>query len=280
MNILYCGDEHIEDGLVISILSLLKNVKQELQIYVLTTDLEINEKLHKGVSNNTITKLDEIVKEYNKNNFVKKIDITNEFNNFLPKENMETRFTPFCMLRLFADVLGELPNKILYLDTDVVCRQDCTEFYNQDISQYELVGVLDHYGKWFFKKNIFKFDYINSGILLLNLEKIKQTELFKKCREMCQNKKMFMPDQSAINKLSTMKKIEKRKYNEQRKLKKDTVFQHFTTSFRFFPLLHTLTVKPWQIDLVHTKLKITEYDDILEQYENTIKQINSIKEAV
>lgn len=126
-----------------------------------------------------------------------------------------------------------------------------------------LHGSLDYYGKWFFKNKKFKFDYVNSGVLLLNLEKIRQTKLFERARKMCQDKKMFMPDQSSINKLSIGKKIEKRKYNEQRKLKKDTVFQHFTTSFRFFPFFHKVTIKPWDIDKVHQKLKIFEYDDII-----------------
>ena len=40
MNILYCGDRGIEDGLIISILSLLKNVKEELNIYVLTAEIK------------------------------------------------------------------------------------------------------------------------------------------------------------------------------------------------------------------------------------------------
>ena len=78
---------------------------------------------------------------------------------------------------------------------------------------------------------------------------------------------MFMPDQSSLNKISNNKKIVSRKYNEQRKIKNDTVFQHFTTSFRFFPFFHTLTVKPWEVEKVHNKLKIYEYDDILKEYE-------------
>lgn len=126
-------------------------------------------------------------------------------------------------------------------------------------------GSLDYYGKWFFKNKKIKFNYINSGVLLLNLKKIRETELFKKAREMCQNKKMFMPDQSSLNKLSVGKKIEKRKYNEQRRLKKDTVFQHFTTSFRLLPFFHKVTIKPWDIEKVHKGLKIFEYDDILER---------------
>mgnify|MGYP004670358347 CR=1 FL=1 len=36
-----------------------------------------------------------------------------------------------------------------------------------------LHGSLDYYGKWFFKNKKIKFNYINSGVLLLNLEKIR-----------------------------------------------------------------------------------------------------------
>lgn len=280
MNILYCGDENIKDGLVISILSVLKNVKEELQIYVLTMDIENNQKKFKGISQENIDILDKRVKEVNKNNFVKRIDITNLFKEELPVENIETRFTPYCMLRLFVDKIPNMPEKILYLDTDVICRKDCSEFYNQDISKYELVGVLDHYGKWFFKKNIFKFDYINSGVLLLNLSKIKATKLFEKCRKMCREKEMFMPDQSAINKIAKSKKIVSRKYNEQRKLKDDTVLQHFTTSFRFFPWFHALTIKPWHIERVHKELKIREYDDIFNEYTQIIDNMKLIEEEV
>jgi lipopolysaccharide biosynthesis glycosyltransferase len=136
-----------------------------------------------------------------------------------------------------------------------------------------LHGSLDYYGKWFFKNKKIKFNYINSGVLLLNLEKIRQTKLFKRAREMCKEKKMFMPDQSSINKLSVGKKIEQRKYNEQRRLKKDTVFQHFTTSFRLLPFFHKVTIKPWNIEKVHKKLKIFEYDDILYGYTSIQKEI-------
>ena len=136
-----------------------------------------------------------------------------------------------------------------------------------------LHGSLDYYGKWFFKNKKIKFNYINSGVLLLNLEKIRQTKLFKRAREMCKEKKMFMPDQSSINKLSVGKKIEQRKYKEQRMLKKDTVFQHFTTSFRLLPFFHKVTIKPWNIEKVHKKLKIFEYDDILYGYTSIQKEI-------
>ena len=139
MNILYCGDENIEDGLIISILSLLKNVKEGLHIYVLTMDIKNQKKEFKGISDSSVNVLDQIIKKENENNFVKKIDITNLYNEQLPIKNIETRFTPYCMLRLFVDEIPNMPDKILYLDTDVMCRKDCSEFYYQDVSDYELV---------------------------------------------------------------------------------------------------------------------------------------------
>lgn len=266
MNLLYCGDEKAEDGILISILSFLKHTEEQLNIYIMTMDLETDEKSFHAISDDAVRFLDRRVKQENPGNSVVKIDAGDCFLADLPKANMKTRFTPYCMLRLFADEIPGLPDKLLYLDADVICRRDCGKFYHQDISGCELAGILDYYGKWFFRKNLFRMDYLNSGVLLLNMERIRRDGLFRKCRKLCREKKMFMPDQSAINRLAKEKRIQPGKYNEQRKLREDTVLQHFTTSFRFFPWLHTLTVKPWQIDKMHEKLRLYEYDDILEEY--------------
>lgn len=143
MNVLYCGDKNIEDGLIISVLSLLKNIKTSLNIYVLT----INSKEWKidGVTDKCIDILDNKMKLINKKNCIKKIDITEIFEKEIPAKNMKTRFTPCCMLRLFADEIKEIPDRILYLDNDVICRKDCQEFYNQDMENYEIarsIGLL------------------------------------------------------------------------------------------------------------------------------------------
>ena len=128
--------------------------------------------------------------------------------------------------------------------------------------------MLDYWGRFFFHNIKTKrvFDYLNSGVLLLNMKKIKQTGLFAKVRHMMQTKKMFLPDQSAINKLAVAKRVVPRRYNEQYKLQKDTKIQHFTTSFRFWPYFHTQTVKPWDVARVHSVLHLHEYDDLLNEY--------------
>ena len=88
MNVLYCGDRNIESGLIISILSLLKNAKTNLKVYVLT----INSKEWNidGVTDKCIDVLDNKMKLINKENSIKKFDITEIFEKELPAKNMKT----------------------------------------------------------------------------------------------------------------------------------------------------------------------------------------------
>ncbi|MFD0705220.1 glycosyltransferase [Alloscardovia venturai] len=269
MNIMYCGDNAMMDGLVISLMSITEHVSEPLNIYVLTATIKTAQKSYEPLSYEQAIYLDELVKGENPASSVELVDITDIFNVHVPIANMNTRFTPNCMLRLYADLVPQIPDRVLYLDTDVICRENFRDMYSQDLTGHELAGILDYYGSWFFKRNYLKLtrDYLNSGVLLLNMKYIRETGLFAQCRIRCQTKQMFMPDQSALNKLCATKLVLKRRYNEQRRLHKNTVFQHFTTTFRFFPTVRTVTVKPWDVDRVHSELGLHEYDELLEKYE-------------
>ncbi len=255
MNILYCGDKGVCEGIFLSALSVCKNTEQKVDFYILTASvgnhLAIPESFAEQLQNALGKRCNKVIL----------IDITEIFGDYLPLANMGTRFTPLCMLRLFADIVPEIPDKILYLDTDVLCRADFSELYYSDISNIEIAGVPDRYGKWFFG-NIFRHDYFNSGVLLMNIANIRKSGLFCKCRNICRDKKMFMPDQSALNKFAVKQKISAR-YNAQGRIKSDTVFKHFTTFFKFFPYIRAVTIKPWQTDKLHNELKIFEFDDII-----------------
>lgn len=269
MNILFCGDRNVQDGLLIAVLSLLENTQEHLDIYVLTLDMSMNGRIYSPIEQTFVDYLNETVSaQYDDRLYTKLIDTTDLFKDETPDANLSTRFTPCCMLRLFADKIDEIPDRILYLDTDVICRRDFGDFYYQNMDGVEIAGVLDYYGSWFFRKNIFKRDYLNSGVLLMNMCELRKTGLLSSCRHMCTTKQMFMPDQSALNKLSVSKHICERKYNDQRRLHSDTVFQHFTTHFKFFPYVRTETVKPWQTEEVTTILHIpeSEYGALFAKY--------------
>ena len=78
-----------------------------------------------------------------------------------------------------------------------------------------------------------------------------------------------MPDQTALN-LYAKRKYLKRKFNEQRKIKKDTVVKHFCEAIKFyFPFwLHVYNIKQWNRDRMHNELKITMFDDLYEIADN------------
>ena len=282
MNILFCGDRNVQDGLLIAVLSLLENTQEHLDIYVLTLDMSMNGRIYSPIEQTFVDYLNETVSaQYDDRLYTKLIDTTDLFKDETPDANLSTRFTPCCMLRLFADKIDEIPDRILYLDTDVICRRDFGDFYYQNMDGVEIAGVLDYYGSWFFRKNIFKRDYLNSGVLLMNMCKLRKTGLLSSCRHMCTTKQMFMPDQSALNKLSVSKRICERKYNDQRRLHSDTVFQHFTTHFRFFPYVRTENVKPWQTEEVTTILHIpeSEYGALFAKYYDIKESMKSAGQA-
>ncbi len=266
MNILFCGDRGVCQGIFLSALSICQNTRCDIHFYILTASVQGREAIPQSFADS----LRNTVQEKHKGHQVILLDITEQFHGYLPLANMGTRFTPLCMLRLFADSIPEIPDKILYLDTDVLCNGDFKELYDMDMSDYDIAGVPDRYGKWFFG-NILMHNYLNSGVLLMNMKKICDDDLFEKCRKMCRDKKMLMPDQSALNKLAVKRKLPG-KYNNQGKMKKDTVFKHFTTFFKFLPRFRVVTIKPWQVDKLHNELKIFEFDDILEEYQRSTKQ--------
>ncbi len=262
INILYCGDKNIEDGLIISILSLIKHNANAFNVYVLTMTYAD----HEPVSEKCIKVLEKLLKDKNEKSCIKLIDVTEIFAKVKPTANIETRFTPYCMLRLYCDLIPDMPEKILYLDNDVVCYNNISELYDIDITNYEYAGVLDYYGSHFFKRKWLRRTYVNSGVLLMNLKLIKKTGLLKKARKRCASKRMLLPDQSALNKCATSKLIIDTKYNDQHKVCPDTIFRHFSTTFILFPRIKTQKVKPWQIDRMHDILDTHEFDDILDEY--------------
>ena len=95
---------------------------------------------------------------------------------------------------------------------------------------------------------------------------IKENELFKKCRQQCRDKKRLLPDQAALNKYVCQKLIVSRKFNEQKQEDENTVFRHFSTTFKFWPKFYIQTIKPWDIKNLHETLNIHSFDDVLKQY--------------
>ena len=274
MNILLCGNEKVFDGALTELISITNKTKETVKCYIFTMDLSRIKPEYTSIKDEQIEFLDKVIKSKNSKNSVQKIDITEIYEKeFGYCKNEDAYCTPYTLLRLLADLVPEIPDKILYLDIDMMAGDDISKLYNIDISDYEYGAVKEKYGSVLLYP-----DYINAGMLLLNMKKIKETGLLEKARHLIKTKKMLFADQDAIYKATTKKLILPRIYNEQSKFnKKDTVICHFCKRLLWRPYPHTENYKQWNIEEVHNILKCHAFDDDLNEYIKLKKEYETRK---
>ncbi len=269
MNLLFSGNEKVFDGALSELISITNHTSESINCYIFTMDLTRMNSEYKPITDKQIEFLNKVVKEKNSKNKVTKIDVTEIYENEFKKSKNETAYcTPYTLLRLLIDLVPNMPEKILYLDIDMMARKDISELYNIDVSKYEYAAVREKYGS-----KMIRPDYINAGMLLLNMKKIKETGLLKRARTLIKRRKLPFADQDAIFWNTTKKKLLPRKYNEQAKFdREDTVICHFCKRLMLKPYPHTENFKQWQIDEIHKELKCFTFDDDLEEYKKYKKE--------
>ena len=263
VNILFCGNSKVFDGALTELISITNKSTEPITCYIFTMDATDLKPEYTSLSEKECIFLDEVVKSKNKDNKVIRIDVTDLYKQeFSGSKNEDAYCTPYTLLRLLADMVPSIPEKLLYLDLDMMAGGDIAKLYNTDITDYEYAAVKEKYGCW-----IIRPDYINAGMLLLNMKKIKETKLLEKARDKIKNKKMIFADQDAIFWSTTKKKILPRIYNEQSRFnKKDTVICHFAKRLVWFPYPRTENIKQWHIDKVHQIYNCKAFDEDLKEY--------------
>lgn len=263
-NILFSGNDKVFSGMLTCMLSIFKrsNDKEPITFYVFTLDVSHIKPEYKAVTDKQIAFLDKIAKEYNKEHRVIKVDVTDIYQReFANCPNEMAYCSPYTLLRLLADEIPEIPDKLLYLDVDILFNRPMELLYDIDIEDYEYAAARDHYGKFLLNPN-----YINAGVLLLNMKKIKETGLFVKGRELLKTKKMLFADQDAIYRSTTKKKMLPQYFNDQKFLWKHTVVRHFSKRLFYLPYPHTANIKQWDVSKIHRIFKYDQFDDILFEY--------------
>ena len=263
INILLCGNEKVFDGALTELLSITNKTKEAINCYIFTMDLTRVKPEYTAITDEQIEFLQDVIKSKNTENKITKIDVTEIYETEFGKCVNETAYcTPYTLLRLLADKIENITDKLLYLDIDMMAASDISELYNTDITDYEYAAVKEKYGSIFIRP-----DYINAGMLLLNMKKIKETGMLRKSRELIKTKKMLFADQDAIFRSTTKKKLLPRKYNEQSKFnRKDTVICHFCKRLLWRPYPHTENYKQWNVEEVHKVLKCYAFEEDLKEY--------------
>lgn len=274
IDILFCGNDKVFDGVLTAGLSIVRRLEQPrpLTLHIFTMDLTRVSPNYKPMTDAHGKIIEEALQRHNPNSTVKIYDVTELYEQHLKHNANEGCYcSPYTLLRLLADLLP-LPDKLLYLDADVMACKDIGLLFDQDIDGIEYAAARDHYGKFLIHPN-----YINAGVLLFNMAQCRKTGLFEKARELIRVKKLVFADQSALARSTTRRRVLSQRFNDQKFLYKGTVIRHFSKRLFYTPYPHTENIKQWHVEKVHQKFGYTCFDDVLDEY---IKIKESMKKEV
>lgn len=113
--------------------------------------------------------------------------------------NYNTKYSKMSYIRcFFSKALNE--NKILYIDADAIVIDDLKDLWNTNLKDKALAGVKEA-GEWSKHLGIDGMDdkYINSGVLLMNLDLIRKEKLDDTMIDLLNRNFYHFPDQDVIN---------------------------------------------------------------------------------
>ena len=166
INVAYAFDNNYEYITHVSMKSIMlsQNANTFIKFYLLVSNLTLPQKY-------IINK----IKYEHKNCEINFFDMGLLFKNFsLPLSIWSTAI----YYRIILQYLLPDEKKILYLDTDTLIYKDLTKIYNYGIDHKYYVGMLEKRGKKVFKQYNINFnEYINSGVILCNLEELRKQNI-------------------------------------------------------------------------------------------------------
>ena len=149
------------------------------KVYLFIEDDEISYLKDSRIKFINVNKLDKYITEYS--------------------PNYNTKYTRMTLVRCyFSKIINE--EKILYIDADAIVVDNIKELWNIDIKNKAVAGVKEN-GEWSKHLGIEGMDnkYINSGVLLMNLEYIRKEKLDDAMIDLLNKRYYAYPDQDVIN---------------------------------------------------------------------------------
>ena len=114
---------------------------------------------------------------------------------YFPREgpNYSTGWSYMTLMRCALARLFPEEKRVLWLDTDTIVDADVTELLETDLEGFCFAGVAE------LKKSLGVFRYVNAGVLLCNLDMLRQTGRDGEIIRLINTRRMDYPDQDAIN---------------------------------------------------------------------------------
>ena len=170
MNFLYCFDENYNIPASVSIFSLLENVKEEINVYIIHKNKKTFEPLDAITSHRNLNKLE--IYEFSNKNY--------EFPNIEGAHVSEATY-----YRFFIEM--HLPKDlkfITYVDADIVFVSDPVNEINEEIKKLEdssnLISVRSESEILNEKLNLKSNKYFNAGVMIINFNKWLESDILNK----------------------------------------------------------------------------------------------------
>ncbi len=195
--IVFAVDDNYAPYLAVTIKSILVNSNKEnfFKFYILNTELK-EENVNK------------LVATTDERSTVEFVNVADRMESLGQKLHLRDYFTKAIYYRIFIPALFPQYDKILYLDSDLVLTSDVAELFNTDLGDNILgavpeevvpaVEVFSAYVEKFLGVN--RYEYFNSGLLLINCKKYEELQIEDKFINMMNTVKYEVaPDQDYLN---------------------------------------------------------------------------------
>ena len=177
---------------------------------------------------------------------------------------------------LLPYVVDETVKKVLYLDCDILIRNKIEGCYDIDLDEDIVAGVLDIHNEQF-KKRLNVSEYINAGILLINMEKMRKQftllQILETMNHLMETLDLPMCDQDLINVMfENQICLLPQEFNYQYVIKKKYVLKNMKEAKKAI-IVHFITSdKPWKGTYVFPYL--WEYYKYLRKYLSIKEKLN------
>ena len=220
INIIYCVDNKLFMQQLISLISLAKTTKAPLNVINLTLEVKQVSKHSKKTTDSQNELFNYVLKQANPESTYTSVDVSDIFVSELYKgPNIVNKYySYFVVTRLLADLVKEVPNeKVIYLDSDTIMINDISELFNIDMKGAEIAGRRDKFRIT---------NYFQSGVMLFDMKKMRETGLLEKARKLVTTKKYICYiDMSALNTACKKRLMLPKKYNSF-KYDKNAIIHH------------------------------------------------------
>ena len=171
--VVYCGTRNVYPNMIASVKSLLATTPVD-HVYFLIEDDAFPEQLP---------------------DIITTINVSGQ--NVFPPDgpNFSNAWTYMCMMRATFPTLFSQYSRILSLDIDIVINDNVSDLWNYDMTDYYLAGVAEPQRQ---KKPDDPL-YVNFGVVMMNLDKMRQDGIQQKVVDALNAKKIDCPEQGAFN---------------------------------------------------------------------------------